>query len=52
MKDKETTSKRMVKVPETSLLSLVASKLKGKVLFPRKVEDAKAFLKKVKVFRS
>ncbi|WP_430898664.1 MULTISPECIES: hypothetical protein [unclassified Paraflavitalea] len=48
MKAKETKSKEMVKVPESGLLSLVASKLKGRDLFPKKVEDAKKYLKKVK----
>jgi len=47
MKKKETKSKEMVKVPQSGLLSLVASKLKGRVLFPQKVEDAKKYLQKV-----
>lgn len=38
----------MVKVPESALLSLVAEKLKGKVLFPNKIESAKKYLRKVK----
>lgn len=38
----------MVKVSEAELLSLVASKLKGKILFPEKVEQAKKYLQKVK----
>lgn len=48
MKTKVTKSKELVKVPESGLLSLVASKLKDRVLFPQKVEDAKKFLQKVK----
>ena len=48
MKAKETKSKKLVKVPENGLLSLVASKLKDRVLFPKKVEDAKKYLKEVK----
>jgi hypothetical protein len=48
MKVKATKSKELVKVPESGLLSLVASKLKDRVLFPKKVEDAKNYLQKVK----
>lgn len=48
MKTKKTKSKKMVKVTEAGLLSLVAAKLKGKVLFPQKVEEAKSYLQKVK----
>lgn len=37
--------KRMVSIPESVLLSLVASKLKGRVLFPNAVEDTKRLVK-------
>jgi hypothetical protein len=37
MKGKEQKSRELVKVPESVLLSLVASKLKDRVLFPKKV---------------
>ncbi len=36
-------------VSESALLSLVASKLKGRNLFPEKVEAAKKYLQKVKI---
>ena len=52
MKAKETKSKELVKVPESGLLSLVASKLKDRVLFPQKIEDAKKYLHKVKLTTS
>jgi hypothetical protein len=52
MKSKVTKSKKLVKVSESGLLSLVASKLKDRVLFPKKVEDAKKYLKKVKLSTS
>ena len=39
---------RMIKVSESVLLSLVADKLKDRVLFPEKVEMAKEYLSKVK----
>jgi hypothetical protein len=45
-------SKEFVKVPESRLLSLVASKLKDRVLFPKKIEDAKKYLLKVKIKNS
>ncbi len=48
MKTKATNSKGLVKVPESGLLALVAAKLKGRDLFPKKVEDAKRHLKKAK----
>lgn len=35
---------KYVKVSEVALLSLVSSKLKERVLFPKKVETAKDFL--------
>ena len=35
---------KYVKVSEATLLSLVSSKLKERVLFPKKVETAKKFL--------
>ena len=44
MKTKVTTSKRLVKVSESVLLSLVASKLRGRELFPKKVESARKFV--------
>lgn len=49
MKTKDTKLKELVKITESGLLSLVASKLKDRVLFPKKVEDAKKYLQKVKV---
>ncbi|WP_341834949.1 hypothetical protein WJU16_18675 [Chitinophaga pollutisoli] len=49
MKSKEdnNATEKMVRVPEKGLLSLVSSKLKDRVLFPQKLEDAKEYLKKV-----
>ena len=49
MKAKEVKAKELVKVPKSGLLSLVASKLKDRVLFPKKVEEAKKYLQNVKV---
>ena len=39
---------KMVTVPESLLLSLVADSLKDKVLFADKVENAKVLLSKIK----
>jgi len=47
MKTEKEEPEEMVKVPETGLLSLVASKLKGRILFPDKVEEAKALVKNI-----
>lgn len=41
--------KTLVTVPETGLLSLVASKLQNVVLFPEKLEKAKEYLDKAKM---
>lgn len=48
MKIKASKSSRLVKVSESALLSLVASKLKDRDLFPKKTNEAKKYLKKVK----
>lgn len=48
MKAKEENKKDLVKVTKSGLLSLVASKLKDKVLFSDKVEQARKYLQKVK----
>ena len=46
---KKAKSDELVKVSEMALLSLVASKLKGRVLFPQKVENSRKYLQKVKI---
>lgn len=40
---------RMVEVSESVLLSLVADKLKDRVLFPEKAEMAKEYLSKIRI---
>ena len=47
-KAKITESETLVSVPKDGLLSLVASRLKNRNLFPQKVEDAKKYLRKLK----
>jgi hypothetical protein len=49
MKTRENPTEKLVKVPESGLLSLVASKLKDRVLFPDKLEKAKEYMKKVEL---
>lgn len=44
MENKIIKNNKYIKVSETTLLSLVSSKLKDRVLFPAKVEKAKDFL--------
>lgn len=48
MKSKTAKSKDLIGMTDTSLLSKVASKLKGKVLFPEKIDEAKKYLQKAK----
>ena len=52
MKTKATKQKEFVRVSESGLLSLVASKLKDRVLFPKKIEEDKQYLQKVKISNS
>ena len=49
MKTKETNAEKLVKVPQKGLLSLVANKLKDRVLFPEKVENIKQSLRNVEI---
>lgn len=49
MKTKGIKSKAISNTAEKSLLSLVASKLTDRVLFPEKTENAKKYLQKVKL---
>ena len=39
---------RLIKVSESTILSLVAEKLKGTILFPEKVKSAKQYLSNIK----
>lgn len=45
-------SKKLVKVPKSGLLHLVAAKLKNRELFPEKNEEARNYLKKAKTSAS
>jgi hypothetical protein len=44
--------KKLVKVPKSGFLSLVAAKLKNRDLFPAMNEEAKNYLKKAKTSAS
>jgi hypothetical protein len=44
MKHKEIKSTEYVKVSKAGLTSLIASQIKGKILFPKKMEEAKNML--------
>lgn len=48
MKTKEKNAEHMVQICESGLLSLVASKLKDRLLFPEKVEESKKFFTNIK----
>jgi hypothetical protein len=41
--------KKLVMVPKSALLSLVAARLKDRVLFPEKIEEVKKYLQQAKV---
>lgn len=47
MKAKKLNQERLAKVSESALLASVAASLKGRVLFPEKLESAKKYLKMV-----
>lgn len=49
MKPKKTQSKDLQKNNEPGQLSAVAAKLRGRELFPKKLEDAKKHLKNIKI---
>jgi hypothetical protein len=40
---------KLVKVPKSALLSLVAARLKDRILFPEKIEEVKKYLQKAEV---
>jgi hypothetical protein len=44
MEPKENKIKELVKVSKAGLISLVASQIKGKILFPKQMEEAKKML--------
>ncbi len=52
MSTKKKIIQKLVTVPESGLLSLVAAKLRDRELFPQKVKTARKYLKKVKVSQS
>ena len=44
MKHKKNKSIDLIKVSKASLISFVASQIKGKILFPKKMEEARKML--------
>jgi hypothetical protein len=51
MKPKENKSIELVKVSKASLIALVASQIKGKILFPKKMEEAKKMLDHARIVK-
>jgi len=47
MKAKKKSADKLVRVSESALISLVADRLRYKVLFPEKVESSRKFLRSV-----
>ena len=52
MKTKERKLEKSLKISESTLLSLVASKLENRVLFPEMLKKAKEYLKGAKFTKS
>jgi hypothetical protein len=51
MKQSRNKTEKMVKVSEATLLSLVASQIKGKILFPEKMEQGQKILTRAKFIK-
>jgi hypothetical protein len=51
MKRKTEKSTEVIKVSKAGILSFVASQLKGKILFPKKMEEAKKILNHAKIVK-
>ena len=47
MKTKKPNNEKLIQISESALLSLVADRLKGRVLFPEQVESSRKFLRSV-----
>ncbi|HEX2609060.1 MAG TPA: hypothetical protein VHK91_16875 [Flavisolibacter sp.] len=52
MKTKESKAENLVKIQEKTLLMQVSEKLKGKPLFPEKMEAARTLLKDLKILKA
>ena len=48
MRTKKTNTNKLIKVSQSTLLSLVADRLKDRVLFPEKVESSRRFIDSIK----
>jgi hypothetical protein len=51
MKQNVNKPEKMVKVSEAALLSLVASQIKGKILFPEKMEQGQKILARARLIK-
>lgn len=51
MKHNNNKSPELVKVSKAGLIALVASQIKGKSLFPKKVEEAKKILDRARLVK-
>ena len=51
MKRKSKKTDELVKVSKSDTLSVVASQLKGKILFPKKMEEAKKILDHARIVK-
>jgi len=48
MKTKKKNTGKLITISESTFLTLVADRLKDRVLFPEKVEDARKFIESIK----
>ena len=49
MNAKKNTKKKLVTVPKSALLFLVAARLKNRILFPEKIEEVKKYLQQAEI---
>lgn len=52
MEQKENKSTEMVRVPKAWVIAMIAKQIKGKILFPRKVEEANRILDRARFVRT
>lgn len=51
MKQNENKPVELVKISKASLIALAASQIKGKILFPKKMEEARRILDRARIVK-
>jgi hypothetical protein len=49
MRTKKKNTGNLIKMSDTAFLSLIADRLKDRILFPEKIEEARNYIKSIKV---